>query len=467
MVHRIEDVVARGMCIGCGGCAVATQGAIPIELGTRGLYQANLVGTSDADRRRGSSVCPFSDESLNEDELGAPVTEGQPLDHDPHLGSVGQVVAGRRVETQELIGSSSGGLTSWLLERLLDEGDVDGVIHVGSSAEQGMLYEYVISESFSDVEARRKSQYYPTSFSDVLTHIRGNGLTYAFVGVPCFVRSVRNVAANDPVLAGQLRFYVGLVCGHLKSQFFAESLAWQLGTHPDELGGVDFRVKNQNRPASRYDFGARSLEESELTLRQTASLVGGNWGHGAFQPEGCNFCDDVFAETADVVFGDAWLPEYSDEWRGTNVVVTRNDRIAAILDEGRAQGTIDCQDLPPERATASQGGNFRHRRDGLAVRLADDLAAGLSVPRKRVQPGYAHVPRRRVRLIRQRRRMSELSFSAYFAARKTDDLSVYTEAMRREATRYARIEMPAGKRAIRALRNWANVVVTTRQRKSQ
>lgn len=38
----------------------------------------------------------------------------------------------------------------------------------------------------------------------------------------------------------------------------------------------------------------------------------------------CDFCDDVFAETADIALGDAWLPEYVQDGNGTNVVVTRN-----------------------------------------------------------------------------------------------------------------------------------------------
>lgn len=44
MTHRIEEVVRRGMCIGCGACSAATGGAIPIKLGTHRLYQADLRG---------------------------------------------------------------------------------------------------------------------------------------------------------------------------------------------------------------------------------------------------------------------------------------------------------------------------------------------------------------------------------------------------------------------------------------
>ena len=71
-----------------------------------------------------------------------------------------------------------------------------------------------------------------------------------------------------------------------------------------------------------------------------------------------------------------------------NVVVTRHADADRILADGVRDGAIRLEELTVEDAARSQAGNFRHRRDGLRVRLADDLAAGLSVPRKRVDAGY-------------------------------------------------------------------------------
>ena len=39
----------------------------------------------------------------------------------------------------------------------------------------------------------------------------------------------------------------------------------------------------------------------------------------------CEFCDDVVGETADMSVGDAWLPGYVSDWRGTSVVVSTMD----------------------------------------------------------------------------------------------------------------------------------------------
>lgn len=451
MAHSIEDVVARGMCVGCGGCAVRTSGAIPVTLGRRGLYEADLGSATPAQIADADGVCPFSDASPDEDSLAEEHYGSLPAD--PRIGRHRSIHAARLTDDDRVLGSSSGGLTSWFLEQLLDRGLVDGVIHVGRGDERE-LFGYTVSRSSEELLGSRKSMYYSTTLDDVVRGIRGDGLRYAVVGVPCFITAMRHLEAADGGLRSQVTWHVGLVCGHLKSQFFAESLAWQAGVRPDDLEAIDFRVKNPARRSYSYDYLVRGRGRGER-LRRTLSALDGSWGYGAFQPEACNFCDDVFAETADVVFGDAWLPRYTDDWRGTNVIVTRRDEADEILAEGRDREEVFLESLSPDLAAQSQAGNFRHRRDGLRVRLADDLAAGLSVPRKRVVPGYDRVSDQRIALIRQRRAISELSLRAFAEARRTGRLADYTAPMRSAIARYRRIES-AGKslrtRAREALR---------------
>ncbi|WP_210479308.1 Coenzyme F420 hydrogenase/dehydrogenase, beta subunit C-terminal domain [Naasia sp. SYSU D00948] len=439
MPFTIEEVVAGGTCVGCGACSVATGGRIPVTIGRYGAPQARLDGVPAAARAVGSRVCPFSDDSPNEDVL-ADARFGQ-LPHDGRVGRFRAGYAARVTDEEFLLGSSSGGLTGWVTARLLERGEVDGVIHVGRSSEEGgALFEYQVSSTPAEVVAKRKSRYYATSFAEALASIRGREGRFAFVGVPCFVRAARAVAAQDPELNRRLAFYLGLVCGHLKTPGFAEALAWQLGVPPGELDEVDFRVKNPTRSASRYDFGARAQGASEMVTAATADLLGGSWGHGMFQLNACNYCDDIFAETADAVFGDAWLPRYVADYRGTNLVITRSPLIDAIIEDGLESGAIVGEALSVDDAAASQAANFRHRRDGLRVRLADDLRAGLPVPRKRVEPGYEGVPTQRLPLIRQRRAMSPISERALEEAKRSGRLGRFLRIMRREVMTYQRLE---------------------------
>lgn len=418
----IGNVVQAGACVGCGACSVITNGQIPMAVNSSGIWQADPSSATRSMRELGSLVCPFADESPNEDVIATQQYGQLPLD--PRIGRYLDVFAARVNDEDYLAGSSSGGLTSWVLVQLLERELIDGVIHVGA-ADSGGLFSYAISHTTEELVNRRKSIYYSTSMAESLLSIKGNGKRYALVGVPCFITAGRLLARNDEELRSQLTFYIGLVCGHLKSAGFAELLAWQLGIPPEELAAVDFRVKNPARDAGSYDFEATS-NSGEARRAPTKALLGGNWGHGLFQLDACNYCDDVFAETADLVLGDAWLPEFVSDWRGHNVAITRDPTIAGVINEGVTAGEVTLRPLGPSRAGESQAGNFRHRREGLKLRLYDDQAAGRWTPRKRVEPSTL-IPRRRKAIVRARRRLSAESHQMFVRAAEGGSLARFVE----------------------------------------
>lgn len=424
----VEEVVTGGFCVGCGGCAVASGGAIAMRRDRNKVFRPQLPDEGTAN----SAVCPFSGIGPDESAIAEQLYDDIGNDFDERTGYYLSLYAGRITDTRAVLDSSSGGLTSWLLTQLLERQMVDGIIHVGSGGDDGALFAYCVSENVSDLRDRKKSQYYSTSFAEVLLSIRGNGKRYAFVGVPCFVKAVRLLQAQDAELASQISFTVGLVCGHLKSGAFAEVMAHQVGVRNGALDTVDFRLKNANAPANAYDFAARDqLGGWHATMSR--NLLGGNWGHALFQLKACDFCDDIFAETADICFGDAWLPQYEGEWRGTNIVLCRSEKLQPILDEGLKRGAITIEPITVADAAQSQVGNFRHRREGLSLRLADAAERGEKVPRKRVRAGSARLTPLRQAIVRKRQEMAAASHVLYLEARDRAeaDLSSFFQAMER------------------------------------
>ena len=431
----VGEVVSGGFCVGCGGCSVASNGAIAMQRNREQTFQPRLSDSPGADDASGNSaVCPFTGLGPDESAIANSLYDGTGCHSDERTGYHRSLYAGRIADTKTVLDSSSGGLTSWLLAELLQRGMVDGVIHVGSGdgGDDDALFAYRVSDNVADLHGRKKSQYYSISFADVLLSIRGNGKRYAFVGVPCFVKARRLLQAQDAELAEQIAFTVGLVCGHLKSGAFAEVMAHQVGVRKQALDTVDFRLKNSNAPANAYDFGARDrLGGWHSTMSRT--LLGGNWGHALFQLKACDFCDDIFAETADICFGDAWLPQYESEWRGTNVVLCRSQQLQPLLEDGLARGAIVMDAITVADAVQSQAGNFRHRREGLSLRLEDAMARGEKVPRKRVRPGSVKLPALRRAIVRKRQEMAAASHVLYREARdRTEaDLSSFFPAMQR------------------------------------
>lgn len=428
-MDSIRKVVQNGYCVGCGACSVASSGRIFLSRNDYGYYGANLAQANDSEIASASKVCPFSAEAENETPLGAALFACDLPAYDSRLGHYTGLYAGRIASDDNIKNASSGGLTSWVVAKLLAAGAIDGVVHVGENFDKTLgIFDYTISENQNQLYRRTKSRYYSVSFAEVISGIRGDGKKYAFIGVPCFVKAIRLLCRNDETLRNQIVYTVALVCGHMKSAAFAELLAWQTGISPAELASFDFRVKIPDLPANNYGIEALG-KTGELHNSLARNLYGTNWGHAFFQLKACDFCDDVMGELADASFGDAWLPQYEMNWRGTNIVVCRNNFIKKLLLDGEKNGEIFLEPLSESAITESQAGNYRHRWDGLSVRLEDAKTKGLWIPPKRIKAGSRPVTLLRKMIIRLRQRLASESHRAFIEAKRRSDLGHFFKAM--------------------------------------
>ena len=107
---------------------------------------------------------------------------------------------------------------------------------------------------------------------------------------------------------------MGLVCGQLKSKQYTEYLAALSGITPP-LANVHYRGKSPEKPASNYYFSCTSKDGAMGKIFWDEGVAEA-WTNRWFTLNACNYCDDVFAECADITFMDAWLPEYSKDYRG-------------------------------------------------------------------------------------------------------------------------------------------------------
>jgi coenzyme F420 hydrogenase subunit beta len=189
-MSSIRNVGSSGICVGCGGCSVATNGAVTLGINEHGYFSVDLSSAGADELALASRVCPFADEAENETQLGRELYAGNENRHDVRIGYYNALFAGRvNTDDDNIRSFSSGGLTSWVNASLLASGAVDGVIHVSENpGRPGSLFEYVVSENLDQLYARTKSRYHAVCFADVVAAIRGNGKRYAFVGVPCFVK---------------------------------------------------------------------------------------------------------------------------------------------------------------------------------------------------------------------------------------------------------------------------------------
>ena len=144
----------------------------------------------------------------------------------------------------------------------------------------------------------------------------------------------------------------------------------------------------------------------------------------------CDWCDDVFGETADVTIGDAWLPGWVQDGLGNNVVIVRNEKVLALIETALDAGRLYLESVDAEVAASTQSGGIRDRRDGLAYRLWLDDRSGHWHPLKRVVPRFDHLSIVRRLTYRLRRFVRLRSFVSFRFAKKIRTISVYRFEMR-------------------------------------
>ncbi|MBM1204800.1 MULTISPECIES: Coenzyme F420 hydrogenase/dehydrogenase, beta subunit C-terminal domain [Pseudomonas] len=383
-------------------------------------------------------VCPFSDTSRNEDEISS-IHYKYPEKTHKKLGRFEQVIVGHAEEGNFRGAGSSGGLTNWILHELLASNQIDAVIGVGKSESADKLFEYKIIESAAEISLLSKSKYYPVELSKVLQKaLASDNKTYAIVGTPCFIKATRNLCLEHPEFAKKIKYFVAIVCGHLKSTGFAESLAWQVDVLPHQLTTFDFRVKQENKPANRYAIRATGHSDNIEIQGQAPvfDLYGTDWGLGYFKLKGCDYCDDIAGETADITLGDAWLPADIQNYQGTNIAVVRSKHLLKIIESAKDRAAISYRLATADDFIISQAANYRHRHDGLSYRLflADKQSEWR--PKKRIEASDTSLDAKRKKVIELRTILMEKSHIAFKEAKAQKRFSKFKRALNKDFILY-------------------------------
>lgn len=383
-------VVENGLCIGCGLCvAVCPQGRLRIGLDPQGQYQVS--GTDSCCPEACDlclQICPFSDSCENEDILAERLYGAVPgIRRRPATGYFRNSYVGFSPVDGHRQNGSSGGVATWLLESLLQDGEIDRALCVGPVSDLDRLFEYVVCSTPNEIRRCGRSSYYPVEASGVIGYVLKHEGRYAITALPCVAKAIRAAQQKLPALRRRVRFILGLVCGQGKGTSFAEYVCALGGGDPHRLGNVTFRIKDATRPAS--DFGMRFVCTSTEESRQEGVVfwkegMGRAWGDRYFTPNACHFCDDVFAECADVALMDAWLSRYDRDPAGHSIVLVRDGTIdKRYLQRAGQTGGLSVTPIGIADVIRSQAGVIQAKRGDLRRRMIWAGEAGMRVPRKR------------------------------------------------------------------------------------
>lgn len=386
MCNVCDSVVDNGYCVGCGVCAgicpadnlVMKDGAgfgyIPVDRG-QCLEDCSIC----------LDVCPFGPHKENEDTISEDLfTEVPGIDFRRETGFFLNSYVGSVVDPADRWRAGSGGVASWFLAELLDSRLVDRIACVRRAGTPGRLFEYTVLDRAEDVKQSGKPAYYPVELSGVLRRMQQEPGLWGVVGLPCFIKALRLAARQNTTINDRISIYAGLVCGQLCSKGFTEILIRRMGLDPRAITGVSYREKKKDRSARFYGVVFYDDEGNTHEFRDIRYFWN-LWNMSSLQA--CRYCDDIFAETADIVFMDAWLEEYAKDPRGNNLVVTRTTLADELLQSGISTGRLDMEPISIDRIVMSQRGVLRRKRTQLAHRLWHN--SGPEIPPKRVIPRRA------------------------------------------------------------------------------
>jgi len=440
-VELLNATVIKGdYCIGCGACATVKNSPFKMKMNEYGNYVASINQDQEVDNEiKLLNICPFSGESKNERELGE-ILFPQNI-KDDRIGNYIKCFSGYVKEGEYREKGSSGGLGKWLGHTLLKDDFIDCFIQVSANSSldsKEPLFRYQIFKDSEEVILGSKSCYYPTTLEEIIFKIRETPGKYAITGIPCFIKTLRLLSLEDEVLSDRIKYTISVVCGGMKSANHAKAIGWQLGVHPNNLRAIDFRRKYLDRPASHKIYQVWSNIDNIERYENSSLILGTDWGPGYFKPNACDYCDDVVGELADISLGDAWLPQYVGDSKGTSIVIIRNSILLQILENYNKKDHIYLEKISKDDVVRSQAAGFRQRREALSYRLAKKEKNEEWFPKKRVVANEFKITSKRKRIYSFREKISKESHEAFLKALQCDSIDIFYRIMKPLEKKYQR-----------------------------
>ncbi len=330
-----ELIVEKDKCIGCGVCdTICPVNVLKMDFNSIGNYQPfESEGCLDKCTLC-LDVCPFIEDNDDEYEIARKLYSN--IDNIKYDDSLGYFINTYEIHKQndsERLASASGGAGNWFQKLLFESNQVDYILTVEANDDSDKLFKFSVFNNSNELDKSRGSVYYPTEISEVLDYVMMNNGSYAITALPCYAKAIRLAQSKNHKLKKRIKYIIGLVCGQMKSKYFTEELG-EIALGKGELLSVKYRVKQPEKPSSDYAFNFTNIDNKTKSLTWSSS-PSKFWTSRMFTPNACNFCTDVFALNADIVLMDAWLPEYTKDYKGHTLVIVRTPEIDDLLKDGK------------------------------------------------------------------------------------------------------------------------------------
>lgn len=343
-VDKMNAISEQGLCIGCGLCQ-SIAGRERIEVTKNQVGNLRPVIRSDLDDALVDQiydVCPGTRVHGMPEHLLDPGTRT-----DNVWGPWRRIVHAWARDPELRFEGATGGVLSALACYLLDSGRVSFILHTKASETDPAFGERHLSFNRSDVLAAAGSRYGPTATLPDIEDILARGEPFAFIGKPCDIAALRNLARHDPRVDELVKYWLTPVCGgYMPTPARIETVRRIAGIEPEDMTGLRYRGRGCPGPTTiQSTTGRTDLHYLDF------------WGEDASKwslPFRCKICPDGIGESADLAAADNWPGgspdrEFSKSDPGTNAVIVRTGAGLELLQSAEQAGAVTLEyDLKPD-----------------------------------------------------------------------------------------------------------------------
>ncbi len=360
----IAEVVASGLCIGCGLCEAVTGGRVRMQMTSYGgLRPTPADAFTQEEEAKLMHACPGvvaeprSEAGTQCDDIwGAWTSMRYAWAGDPDIR----------------FRAATGGVLTALGVHLLKSGMANFIFHAGVDPDKPMRSRWVISQTPEDVIANAGSRYGPTPPLAGLMMALERQEPFAIIVKPCDLGAVHRLSRIDPSVDKYCVARLALVCGGQSRLEKSERVLREFGTTEDEV--TLFRYRGYGNPGrTRIETrDGRAFEKTYLDMWQDEA----SW----MLETRCKLCPDPLGEAADVSALDVWPGgSPTGEDAGINGIVVRSSAGEALIKSAVSTGDL----ILGEPLTTDQLNDFQphqvRKKEALAWRFEGMTEAGLPV----------------------------------------------------------------------------------------
>lgn len=245
--------------------------------------------------------------------------------------------------------AASGGMVTALLCNMLKHGDIDGAWVTKTAFENGELtYKTYVATTEEEIRDASSSVYMNIPILKHIDVIKNFDGKVAVIMVPCMIRALTAMLEKDAELKEKVVLKIGLYCS---------------GTHSTKATTLSMEksgIKSENAKRLYYRRGhwrgISSVIYNDNTEKQFsyAKTICAYKNAYFFEKGSCMYCQDHFAKSSDISFGDVWLKEMKKENIKHTSCVIRSQKAYDILNRAVAEGDIHATHISSRDIVRSQ-----------------------------------------------------------------------------------------------------------------